>query len=292
MVVRVVLLIGALLPLLRGQDTAERTKASDYPVHAQLPGFEIGLEYLVHNIPAAKGEYWAKEYLVVEAAIFPAKGSGVRISGNDFTLRVNGKKILYTVSPGTVAAALKYPDWEQRPNLSVAGGIGDGSVIVGAPPAVGRFPGDPTGVPPMRAPQPRSTEDTYGVPQEQSIPIDQAIANVALPEGLAQRPAKGCVFPVRRQAQVYTLAGTRLHRWKRRSGCGSAPLGSPVHSACPVSGKIERDTGEPDQNQDPRGRRWYRGGVYNGWSTESAGRDRRREGERQSVHRNRAIARQ
>jgi hypothetical protein len=194
MVTRSILAVCVLLPLLLGQDPAQRTKASDYPVHSQLQGLEIGAEYLVHNIPAVQGEYWAKDYLVVEVAVFPAAADGVRIFANDFTLRLNAKQILYTISPGSVAASLKYPDWEQHPNLSAAAGIGDGAVIVGAPPVVGRFPGDPTGIPPVRAPKPRSTEDTYGVPQEQSIPLDQAITSVALPDGFQQKPVKGCVF--------------------------------------------------------------------------------------------------
>jgi hypothetical protein len=182
-----------MLPLVLAQDAPPRSKPADYPVHAEFPAFQIGAEYLVHNIPAEKGEYWAKEYLVVEALILPGKREGVKLSANDFTLRVNGKKTLYTVSPGAVAAALKYPDWEQRPNLSAAAGIGDDAIVFGAPPAVGRFPGDPTAIPPSRAPQPRD-DDNYGVSQEQAVPLDQAISNVALPEGLAQRAVKGCLF--------------------------------------------------------------------------------------------------
>jgi hypothetical protein len=190
---RLFLFACALPPLLLCQDAAQRSKPSGYPLHAQFPGFEIGAEYLVHNIPAQKGEYWAKEYLVVEVLLFPGSRQSVKIYANDFTLRVNHKKILYTVSPGTVAGALKYPDWEQRPNLTAAAGIGDGAIIFGAPP-VGRFPGDPTAIPPAQAPHPQSTADTLGVPEEQSIPIDEAITNVSLPEGLAQRPVKGCLF--------------------------------------------------------------------------------------------------
>ncbi len=184
----------ALLSSAFAQDAPRRSKPSDYPAHAQFRRFDIGAEYLVHNIPADKGAYWAREYLVVEAAIFPGSGSRLHLSSGDFTLRVNGKKILDAVSSGTVAAAIKYPDWQQRPNLSAVAGIGDGAVVVGAPTPVGRFPGDPTGIPDARAPRPQSTNDTYGVAQEQNIPIDQAIANAALPEGLVEKPVKGCLF--------------------------------------------------------------------------------------------------
>jgi hypothetical protein len=191
----VVLVASTLLPLLLGQEAAQRTKLSDYPVHAQLPQFEIGADYLVHNIPAEKRAYSADQYLVVEVAIFPGSGDRVRVSRNDFTLRVNDKKILDTVSPGTVASALKYSGWERGTNMSAeAAGPGDVTGVGGVPSAVGRFPGDASSITPARAGQSRSTADTYGGAPEQNVPVDQAIANVALPDGLLKKPVKGCLF--------------------------------------------------------------------------------------------------
>jgi hypothetical protein len=186
------LAIGLVLP---AQDSPPRSKASDYPAHVQLPRFELGAEYLVHNIPAEKGEYWAKEYLVVELAVFPSTREGVRISANQFVLRINGKKtVLLSDSPGTVAAALKYPDWEARPNLTASAGIGDAGVVLGAPPATARFPGDNRGVATRPIPKDPGDQDTYGLRQDTGPPIEQAIAVAALPEGQVDRPVKGCLF--------------------------------------------------------------------------------------------------
>ena len=194
-VARLVPLALALAPMLLAQDAAPRSKASDYPAHAQLPAFEIGAEYLVHSIPSEKGEYWAKDYLVVEVAVFPAARNNVTVSSGQFRLRVNGKKaVLLTESPGTVAAALKYPDWETRPNLTASAGIGDAGVILGAPPAVGRFPGDNRGAPPHPVPTNPSDQDGYSVTRDQGPPIEKAVEYAALPEGRFNEPVKGCIF--------------------------------------------------------------------------------------------------
>jgi hypothetical protein len=56
------------------------------PAHASWPRFEIGAEYLVHSIPTEKGALYARDYLVVEIAIFPGK-QVVAITSNSFTAK-------------------------------------------------------------------------------------------------------------------------------------------------------------------------------------------------------------
>ncbi len=188
------LLAAALLPSLFAQDAAQRSKLSDYPVHAQFPHFEIGADYLVHKIPAENRDYQADDYLVVEVAIFPADGEHPRVSSKDFTLRVNGTKVFDSASPRSVAFSLRYSDWSQRPALSADPDLGAAGVIPGTGPAIGRFPDDASGAGSPRTPQVRSGDDPYSVAPERSIPIEQAIANAALPEGLVQKPVKGDLF--------------------------------------------------------------------------------------------------
>ena len=184
----------ALSYALFAQDAPPRSKASDYPAHAALPGMEIGAEYLVHSIPVKNRMYFSKEYLVVDVAVFPAtKGGPVSISARRFTLKINGgKMVLDTDSPGTVAASLKYPDWEQRRAVTAQAG----PVIFGAPPAVGRFPGDPRPTQGRLPPAPRVPEqpDPSSEPKQSDLPIDQQIAQIALPEGSFNEYAKGCLF--------------------------------------------------------------------------------------------------
>jgi hypothetical protein len=184
---RILIAAGTLSLVLAGQD-APRSKASDYPVHITLPGMEMGAEYLVHSIPGERGGYFAKEYLVVEVAIFPASRESVKISSGRFTLRINNKSVLLARSPGMVAAALKYQDWEQRPQMTAQAG----PVIYGAP-QVGRFPGDPTQPRPL--PTPRAPDQGSGnVEKQQDLPIEDAIARSALPERPTVEHVKGCLF--------------------------------------------------------------------------------------------------
>ena len=177
-----------LAPFSLAQDEP-RSKAADYPVHVTLPAMELGAEYLVHSIPGPRGGYFAKEYLVVELALFPLGKESVRMSSGYFTLQINNKTILAAQSSGIVAAALKYPDWEQRPNLSAQAG----PLIFGAPTGVGRFPGDERQTRPIPTPVPDQT-GAGNVEPERDLPIEEAIAKAALPEGLFSEPRKGCLF--------------------------------------------------------------------------------------------------
>jgi hypothetical protein len=168
---------------------APRSKATDYPVHISLPTMEIGAEYLVHSIPSEKGDYFAKEYLVVEVAISPAPRESLKISSGRFTLRINNKSALIAQSAGVVAAALKYPDWEQRPQLTGQAG----PLIYGAPQS-GRFPGDPTQPRPLPTPRGTGQTDSIDARKEPNLPIEEAISRAALPEGLTAEYVKGCLF--------------------------------------------------------------------------------------------------
>ena len=189
--VRGFLLVLFAATLAGAQDDASR-KANDYPAHASWPQFDIGAEYLIHSIPTEVGAIFARDYLVVEVAIYPGKHP-VMISSAAFTLRVNGQRtVLYPESPGFVAASLKYPDWEPRPTLVGSVGVGDGSVIVGAPTPVGRFPGDPTGNPRVQLPRKQPDTGAEGHPKKASI--EELVTRAALPDGEARIPAKGSVY--------------------------------------------------------------------------------------------------
>jgi hypothetical protein len=154
-----------------------------------ISGMEIGAEYLVNSIPAEKGDYFAREYLVVEVAIFPVIKDSLKISNGHFTLGINKKSTLRAQSAGTVAAALKYPDWEQRPQMTGQAG----PLIYGAP-QVGRFPGDPTAPRPMPTPRAPNQTDSAKIEKQSDLPIEQAISRAALPEGIIADHVKGCLF--------------------------------------------------------------------------------------------------
>src|SRR5258708_5049509 len=167
------------------------SKVSDYPAHVKLPSLEIGAEYLLNSIPLNRGMYIAKDHLVLEVAIFPSTEDGVNVSTSQFTLRVNNKTILYPDSPGAVASSLKYPDWQMRPTMTAEAGAGNGSVVLGAPPPVARFPGDRRADRPPSVPRVPDPPDPTGEPKAAEQPIETQIAIAALPQGPSQKPVKG-----------------------------------------------------------------------------------------------------
>ena len=167
-----------------------RDKAADYPAHATVSGLDIGAEYLLHSIPTEQGSYVANDYLVVDVGIFPSTRESIKVSSSQFKLVINhGKFQLPADSAGAVAASIKYPDWEQRRTVTAQAG----PVIVGAPPAVGRFPGDPTQRPPITPPPPEQP-DPSGTEKAPAKTVEEMIALAALPEWPTTQPAKGCLF--------------------------------------------------------------------------------------------------
>ncbi len=186
--VRTAVFLVFVLPLV-AEDTSPRSKASDYPAHASLPGMDIAAEYLLHSIPTEQGFYVTRDYLVIDVGVFPAAHGTVQISSGQFRLRINHKTLdLPPDSPGTVAADVKYPDWEQHPTV-----VGQAGPVTVGDPTVPRFPGDPNAPPPIAPPLPPQ-QDPSGINQEIRKTIDESVANAALPEGASSKPMKGCLF--------------------------------------------------------------------------------------------------
>ncbi len=193
MALRVFAVCAIAVPVLFAQYEVSR-KASEYPAHASWPHFEIGAENMFHSIPAESGTIFARDYLVIEVAIYPGK-QPVDIATGNFALRVNGSKVpVMPESAGFVASSVRYPDWEQRAITTASAGAGDGNVTLGAPPAVARFPGDPTvSAPRMPRQEPPDDVESVGAPKEHWS-LEQLITRAALPEGETRMPRKGCLY--------------------------------------------------------------------------------------------------
>jgi hypothetical protein len=173
-------------------ETEHKDKATDYPIHAIAGTVAIGADYLIHSIPAGDQTLLAKDFLVIEVAVFPAVAQPVTIDGSTFTLRLNGAKLpLASIPPGFVAASLKYPDWEQHPTSQVSGGVGNTGVTIG-PPTVARFPGDPNATHPL--PRGPSHEERNGVERTEPESTDDVIARTALLEGEIDHPVSGFLY--------------------------------------------------------------------------------------------------
>ena len=166
--------------------TEPKAKPEEYPVHARSGDTTIAAEYMVQSISTPKASFIAKDYLVVEVAVFPPR-TGTMIRASEFTLRVNGaKQELMTQTPGFVAASLKYDDWTRQRGVVAQAG----PVIIG-PRASGRFPGDNRHPMPRRQPAP---EDAAPEVERETIDPSDAIDAAALNEGPARQPRSGYLF--------------------------------------------------------------------------------------------------
>jgi hypothetical protein len=91
-----------------------RPSAADYQFHAQAGTATIAAEFMGHGVPTLDGgPYTTEDYVIVEAAIFGAPGARMNVTYQDFSLRLNGKKMpLPAQSTVLVFKTLKDPDWE------------------------------------------------------------------------------------------------------------------------------------------------------------------------------------
>jgi hypothetical protein len=178
------------------QGTTPKPKAADYPLHAAAGGVEIGADYMIHSFGGAQ-MFIARDYLVVEVALYPKKGETVEVNAGRFMLRLNGKKqLLLPQAPGMVAASLKYDDWMQRPRFDASAGAGGVDVGTGRTGTTERFPGDPRPgqqrLP--RPPQAPGAEDRSGAEPPPPVKPDEVAVETALREGPSTGPVSGFLY--------------------------------------------------------------------------------------------------
>ena len=153
---------------------------SDYPAQGSAKNLKVGAEYLVSSFFAKGQSFTVNDYLIVEVGVFPQGEANIDL--RRFTLRINGKNLLLTQTPGMVGASVKYPDWSSKPVVTAAAG----PVILGRPTAVERFPGD-------RRAQRRIPGQTVETP-EPEVDYATLINNAALPEGKRSKPVAGFLY--------------------------------------------------------------------------------------------------
>lgn len=180
------------------QGTTPKASERDYPVHASLDGLSIGAEYLVHSFSGGRETFVARDYLVVEVAIFPVKGANLLVDASQFTLRINDKKQLINAQMPEFVAASLTERWDDNHSRAA---VGVGPVIFGAPSPAPRFPGDPT-APPSRVP-PRPDANPTGTDSEPPVTAEQLVAQTAFPGGEHHKPVSGYLyFPYSRKVKT------------------------------------------------------------------------------------------
>lgn len=190
---RVAALLAALTSVLAAQSgTSPKAGPADYPASGNAAKVWIGAEYMGHSFSAGQRTFITKDYLVVEVALYPAKGEHLMINTSQFSLRLNGKKqALAPQAPEFVAASLKFPDWETHQQIEANAG----PIILGRPQSVERFPGDPEAQQRLPNPAPAPTvDDSSGVNKEPPVTADQTAVAAALPEGEAHGPVSGYLY--------------------------------------------------------------------------------------------------
>jgi len=122
-----------------------RATPGDYQAHAAVGPLTIGAEFLQHSVPTPGLLLGTEDYIVVEAGVFGPPGARTTLNPGDFTLRVNGKKMLQSEPYATVFKSLKDPEWEpdvpvDKASKTSIGSSGAGGKNSNDPPVVPKPP--------------------------------------------------------------------------------------------------------------------------------------------------------
>lgn len=150
-----------------------RATPADYQTQAKTGDFTIAADFVGHSVPTPEATLSTDDFVVIETALFGPADAKLKLSVEDFTLFINGKKkALASQPPGMVFKSLKDPEWappktEEKKSKTSFGGGGntDGSL----PPVV-------------------------HVPLELRRTMAQRVEKASLPQGDRVLPQAGLIF--------------------------------------------------------------------------------------------------
>src|ERR1051326_7287243 len=152
-----------------------RAPPAEYQFHVQAGNFTIAAEFTGHAIPTTQGPLSSEDYVAVETAVFGPQDAKIKLSAEDFTLRINGKKPVLTSQPyGLVVGSLKEPEWEPPASAEKKSKSGLSSG--------GEDPGDSAPPAPVK------------IPIEVQRSMAHRVQRAALPEGERPVPEAGLLF--------------------------------------------------------------------------------------------------
>jgi len=120
-----------------------RASASDYQNQEKVSKFTIAADFVGHSVPTIQGPLSSEDYVTVEVAFYGEPGSKLKLSFEDFSVKINGKKSpIPSQQYGLVMKSLSDPEWippvvEEKSKgggLSTGGGGAAGSDPKPAPP--------------------------------------------------------------------------------------------------------------------------------------------------------------
>ena len=153
-----------------------RATPADYQSHAQAGTITIAAEFTGHSLPTLEGPLTTEEYVAVEVALFGPAGAALKISTDNFSLKVNGKKSALPGLPyGVTFSSLKDPEWipPEPPEKKSKSSMGTGGQGGGA--------NDPPPLPPKMT-----------VKELRALGL--RVQKAALPEGDRALPQAGLLF--------------------------------------------------------------------------------------------------
>ncbi len=152
-----------------------RPSPGDYQGHASTGPFTIAAEFTAHAVVTPNASFSNEDYVTVEVALYGPAGAHLRLSLEDFSLRINGKKAVPSQSFVLLQKALKDPSYVP-PEEEKKADKGDAGV-----PVVGESPSD-------RNPQ------WHPVPFEITHAMEVRVQKATLPEGDRNLPQAGLVY--------------------------------------------------------------------------------------------------
>jgi hypothetical protein len=186
---RIGFLIAAICGCVQGQNTPgkdakieakgmpPRATPADYQAQAQAGTVTLAAEFKGHSVPTVQGTLSTEDFVVVETGLFGSTDAHLKISAEDFSLRINGKKAALPSQPyGLVVGSVKDPEWEPpaptaEKSKTRVGGSGKGAQgDSNAPPA------------PVK------------VPIEVQRAMAKSVQKAVLPEGDRALPQAGLIF--------------------------------------------------------------------------------------------------
>jgi hypothetical protein len=160
----------------QAQPIPPRAAPTDYQGKAQAGNFTIAADFTGHAAPTSQGPLNTEDFVAVEVAVFGPADAKLKLSAEDFSLRINGSKKATPISHyELVYRSLKDPEWEPAVPVEKKSksSLGSGG---------GNDKGDNT--PPSPPP----------IPFEVRRNMQQRVQKAALPEGDRVLPQAGILF--------------------------------------------------------------------------------------------------
>jgi hypothetical protein len=151
-----------------------RMAATDYQVQGHAGSITIAADFDGHAVVTQEGNYSSEDYVVVEVALFGPAGTHLKVSAENFSLKINDKKSAYPSQPFEyLTRSLKDPDWQppdQDQEKKSKTGINTGGGGDNGPPTVPKMP----------------------LPLRRTM--EQKVLKSVLPEGDRELPVDGLIF--------------------------------------------------------------------------------------------------